>query len=170
MSSCRPDISVTVGDPRRRGGCGTNVTLKFPRSPAREDVAGPSDSRHSPETILCLLQNDEGFRDHLPKNITPTQFCAIDQIDPGTLSLWTASTTGPPRVCCAAECWSPREPTFEELWIQSNKINRTGKVNQRWRLRDGTLRRWVMDSVKGFRQRRAGGSRYAAGVLSTGTS
>ena len=125
------------------------MTLKFPRPPAArqgttspiediaspsEDIASPSGSRHSPEKILRMLQNDKGFRDHLPTNIQPSQFCPIDQIDQKTLSLWTASTTGPPRLCCAAGCWSPREPTFEELWLQSNMIKRPGKC-----IHDGDL-------------------------------
>jgi hypothetical protein len=105
------------------------LTLKFPRPPPpSEDGASPGGSRHSPENILHMLRNDEGFRVHLPSNIDAAQFCPIDQIDQETLSLWTTSTTGPPLLCSAAECSSPREPTFEELWLQTNKIKRTGKI------------------------------------------
>jgi hypothetical protein len=35
-------------------------------SQAASDVASPGGSRNSPENILHMLRNDEGFRVHLP--------------------------------------------------------------------------------------------------------
>lgn len=152
------------------GGCGASVAPTVPTCAVPEVSAAQSGPRHNPERILRMLQNDEGFRNHLPKDIHPIQFCAIDDINEETRKLWEASTTGVPRLCRGSDCWRSREPTFEELWVASNKVDRAGKRTPRRRSRGGTLRRWALDRVEGVRERRPRGRGSAAGFLSAGPS
>ncbi|KAK9625528.1 hypothetical protein V6Z98_005601 [Aspergillus fumigatus] len=72
------------------------------------------------DTLQCLV----GFDPRLIQTLTACCFSGIEHIPPSVLSLWTDSTSSPPRVLSASGCWPSGQPGFQETWSATTRLAR----------------------------------------------
>lgn len=92
------------------------------------------------DTLQCLV----GFDPRLIQTLTACCFSGIEHIPPSVLSLWTDSTSSPPRVLSASGCWPSGQPGFQETWSATTRLARKGNTCPVFR---NLIERWILKNV-----------------------
>lgn len=92
------------------------------------------------DTLQCLV----GFDPRLIQTLTGCCFSGIEHIPPSVLSLWTDSTSSPPRVLSASGCWPSGQPGFQETWSATTRLARKGNTCPVFR---NLIERWILKNV-----------------------